>query len=138
MTPESDTTMSRDAYMAALVDGEGSISLTARRGDLGRSQLRVTIANTSIALMTWVLGAYGGRYYLCRSSARKKCYQWFCSGGVKRIKEVLVSILPYLVIKKRQAELGLKFIDLYYKKAAPMRQQIAEEMCMLNQGVGCA
>ena len=101
------------AYLAGILDGEGSIQIRKRK-DKGMRlgfcyQLVVNIANTNEWLVRWIHLNFGGLLYKNRIPAAhyKQVYQWSVSSN--KAKFVLESLLPYLKIKKPQAEIALQF-----------------------------
>ena len=99
------------AYIAGIIDGEGSISLVPSK--LKRANGRsifplVRIANTNFGLIDW-LGhrLAGGRHYTDQVSERRKPVAhigWASNEAVLLLK----AVLPYLVIKKPHAELVIE------------------------------
>lgn len=97
------------AYTAGLLDGEGSISITPKL------YLSVKIRNTDKPVLLWLqevlhrfLAKSGGLYK--NNSTNKQCFSLEFNG--KHAKSVLEFLLPYLRIKKRQAELAIEFQSL--------------------------
>ena len=104
----ADTT--KLAYTAGLLDGEGTIYL--RIVDGGTLVLRLTIVNTNELLMQWLQLNFGGNVTRSRSDKNPKhkdLWAWGFSGNAA--VDFLKSILPYLVIKKAQAQLGVEAWD---------------------------
>ena len=116
------------AYAAAMVDGEGSLSLTMtyikdRKGNLYPAfDCKTDISNTSVKLMDWLLSRFGGKTYLAVKHISKKarangqksmkpCYRWYCDGQENQAWFVK-NIIPYLVIKREQAEIVLEYVGL--------------------------
>ena len=111
------------SYLGGLVDGEGNICIwrtEARAKDYKTSgivypsfNLRLHISNTSTTLMKWLVSNFGGAYHLKREATDRHAasYEWRPKGE-GNTKRILLAILPYLVIKREQAILALKYIDL--------------------------
>lgn len=100
------------AYLAGIVDGEGYIGITAdhrtRNPDRPCWRLRVAVTNTNEWLMQHLKFSIGGGTIILRSDKRQKpCYQWEI--GNRKAAEFLKLILPYLRLKRPQAELAIKF-----------------------------
>lgn len=99
------------AYIAGIIDGEGCISIERRRYAEGKYKkiVSLTVSNTEEWLCQWLKLSWGGRIRI-RIDKRENhlpLYNWV----VYRAKaiEVLKVILPYLKIKKPQAEIAIGF-----------------------------
>jgi hypothetical protein len=99
-----------DQYMAGLFDGEGCVSVILRRSK-GHEyhQLDVRIAMTSEAVLQAVQRTFGGNISARekRLSHHKQSWQWYCQGQVAL--EVLRRIRPFLIEKRAQADLAMRF-----------------------------
>lgn len=104
------------AYMAGIIDGEGCIRIQLARGKGGRANghtLEMNVANTDEGLMVWILDTFGG---LCRVKMhgritglmRRPCWVWWITG--KHVGMVLEAVLPYLRVKRAQADLAMRFL----------------------------
>ena len=106
------------SYLAGLFDGEGTvcISTSHNRNNTTIFQMNVKVANTKLELMQWLITNFGGSYSVsqdkCEGNNRATQYAWMPKGKKNRI-EVLEKMLPYLVIKKQQALIGLDFEKVY-------------------------
>lgn len=144
--------MHSTAYMAGIIDGEGSICVFPYYGvyHKNHSYLRyrpaLSVSNTSSALMDWIVEHFGGSIATVKRNRDlvspgkwKKCYHWQITH--KLAAAVVRVILPFLVIKKRQAELFLTFMetsDRCGKKGTKpevlhQRKGIADEISKLNE-----
>jgi hypothetical protein len=102
---------SEKGYIAGIVDGEGCIRLS-RHKTIGKNKshiyhIQVTISNTSSQLLDWLENKIPGIAYHRKTSQNPKwkdCYSWVIAGN-RRAIIFLKEIKPYLVIKKKQAEL---------------------------------
>lgn len=86
------------AYMAGIVDGEGSIRT---RIDTGRPFLAVY--NTDKRLMDWLEQRTGRAGRITDRRGRVPCYTWIVQ-GVNDVVALCEALLPHLVIKKTDAE----------------------------------
>lgn len=128
------------AYLAALIDGEGTISIGGHSAKLKSGELRprfdlqINVANTDIRLMKWLTSVFGFNYYTLSQNknirSRKPCYQWKVSGR-KSQEQFLLAVIPYLVMKKEQAKLALEFLRLPYDSAS-QRFELKKRMSELN------
>src|SRR5438552_12044463 len=95
------------AYLAGIIDGEGSISRTPIK-DVFRCS--VIVYNTDKALMDW-LGSFGGRCYIRKFapgsySTKLTQYGWH----VQKARDVILllsALIPCLRIKKARAQQAL-------------------------------
>lgn len=93
------------AYIAGFIDGEGCISL-AKRGKYITPSLQ--ISNTDYDILEWIGGFYGLKVYdkiADRRPTRKPSYRLAVFGD--KAIQILKDILPYLRVKKEQAEVVL-------------------------------
>lgn len=122
------------AYLAGIVDGEGSIGIYQRvRGYL----LLFTISNTSNALMTWILCHLGGkaRPHKVYEARCKQVFDWQVSGN--NAKRVISIIEPHLIVKKEHARIALSFpignqSHIFTATENTLRQESCERMAQLN------
>lgn len=128
------------SYLAGLIDGEGCFSAwrywNASRIDCKpywQYSCRANITNTNLQLMKWLVEHFGGGF-LCKREAteqHKASYEWRPKGKAN-LKQLLLSVLPYLVIKREQAILLLEWVDLGYD-SAERRAEIITKINILNQ-----
>jgi hypothetical protein len=113
------------AWLAGLIDGEGCISIWRERREGNRSGFRyyamVHIANTNRGLLDAIAKVIPGEVYL--KDARKKLANhkplFMFAVSRRALSPVLTRIAPFLVIKKRQAEIAMQFRRVI--EEAPMR-----------------
>jgi hypothetical protein len=119
-------------YVAGIVDGEGTICLHIN--NFGTYFLQIIIYNSSLVLMKWLVGNFGGKYYVRTKQITSKRiqYAWHPSGKKNREK-FLLGIIPYLVIKKEQAKLALEFDRVGYDEKET-RKAMTAKMRFLNSG----
>ncbi len=93
------------AYAAGIIDGEGCIRLNTQNG---RPTLRVQVTNTKSELIVLFHKWFGGYVWINRKkgSSAKDSYVW--EQAARQGAEVLVQVLPYLRLKRRQAEIVLE------------------------------
>lgn len=97
------------AYLAGIIDGEGHIGIAGSKKPSNRIDwvLRLSISNTSEELMDWLDETFGHivttKYK--RLHRRAHVMVWRTSG--RQTQEILRLVLPYLRIKREQAELAL-------------------------------
>lgn len=118
------------AYLAGMIDGDGSISFSADR-DARIFTPGLTIYNTDTLLFDWIgerldflrpyLVVYRGRQLKIRKEP--KCWQLRFSrrSGLKQILDLL---LPFLVLKRRRAELVLEFLRIHKHRSVPTLKEL--------------
>lgn len=101
-------------YVAGVIDGEGSVVKPPR--------VIIEVNSTTKPLVRRLQQICGGNItgpYLYRSGfAREKCqpqYKWTMS-SMANVLDLLKTILPYLVIKKRDAERGIRYLEGRFKQ----------------------
>lgn len=105
------------SYIAALIDGEGSILISThpKRGGGFRYDIRIQVAMTDPSAIMWAhditkLSSLNTNSFKRRTESNKKCYyRWTLS--VNDSVTLIKIIFSYLKIKHKQAELLLKFVE---------------------------
>ena len=99
-----DFTNEELAYLAGMVDADGSIMLYLRKGITLRLRLQVT--NTAESIMDWLQERFGGPVSRGKrlNPLHKVGLVWFLDGDTAY--DLIEQIQPYLVIKAAQAKLG--------------------------------
>lgn len=135
------------SYLAGIIDGEGSIMVIHHNSnkEFGHKWeywvLRVLIANTDKRLLDWLLERFGGGYSIgiSKKNTHKDTYQWRVDS--KRALPVLMAALPYLILKKEQANLALDMISTHKlvgrkghtQETFEKRKALAERIKSLNK-----
>src|SRR5688500_4637701 len=107
------------AYIAGIIDGEGCIAIGKHKTRAYKSGYqvcpRLSVTNTNLKLLKDLRKVTGVGNIT--SFERKKNpnwkigYTWQVFG--KDINKVLVTVLPYLRLKQRQAKLVIRFINKF-------------------------
>lgn len=125
------------AYIAGIIDGEGTISLAPHRGVFTPI---VSIYNTSLPLIEWLAQRLPKALQLNRMNSPGRfgvTRQWYLRVGGYNVYPVLVTVAPYLVVKKRHADLLMEFFQLRFSKMkyqyGERERIIAMEIKELNQ-----
>jgi hypothetical protein len=105
------------SYLAGFVDGEGQISIICRkRQGAGKDVFLpiICVVNTNKNSLIPFVNLFGGKiqYKKHNNIKWKDCYRWDYRG--QRVLNVLIELLPYLKVKKRQAEIVSEYIKKYY------------------------
>ena len=123
------------AYTAGLIDGEGYIGLIPHSVTKNSFSPKVKVASTNIELVEFLHNNFGGHLDKLRVYSqpnRKMSAMWTLSNGIN-VGPFLKSLLPYLRVKNKQANLILEYIKKYrYKK---MRQVNKEDIILKRQDI---
>jgi len=96
------------AYTAGIIDGEGCILIDQaknKRYKAGyRNELRVRVGNNSEWLCRWLKMQFGGHI-----AYHAQEHYWIWGVGTKQAASFLETILPYLQLKRYQAEIAIEF-----------------------------
>lgn len=94
------------AYLAGFFDGEGCITTgIQRQGGRGYYLIRATVTQNSLPVLEAYEAEFGGR--ILDPSPGKSAFVWQITGD--QMAHFLQTLLPYLRLKKEQAELALAF-----------------------------
>lgn len=100
-------TQSQISYLAGIIDGEGTFYIGYSCKKWGS---RMYVVNTDKRLIDWLKNTFGGLVYTrnsLKNPAWKTKYEWILEKA--KIPPICEVILPYLICKKEQAELMIKF-----------------------------
>ena len=100
------------AYLAGIVDGEGTVTLTRRQKNQTPAP-NVSVSNSSLPMLKWIKKRFGGHISTKKTykSHHRQTYVWAVS--YDNAIRLLGQIEEYLIIKKPQA----KLIISKYKKS---------------------
>lgn len=103
------------AYFAGLFDGEGSISIAKVKCTRIRNpsvsfyyRLQVCLVNNDRPVVEWLKSQFGGSICVRNMKGARMethCWSCCCQQGLRFLQQVF----PYLHIKRRQAEVAIKF-----------------------------
>lgn len=107
-------------YMAGIIDGEGSISVTDLSVKYNRSFFTTSVGVTSTdeIMIDWIVDVFGGwkSEYTPKqtpANSRKKVYRWQITG--KNLEVFLSLIEDYVVVKKEEIRIMLKIRSTFGK-----------------------
>ena len=100
-------------YLAGIIDGEGTISVSKRYG-ISRNATyfhQFKIGNTDIRLIQWLVDNFGGSFPKCMKlkGNRKDAYVWCLSGHASY--KLLKKVMPYLLLKQKQAIYAIQLYE---------------------------
>ena len=116
-------TLAELGYLAGIIDGEGTISIQnlftrKHKNYLNYQQknLRVGVVNTNMEVILWIASMFGGN--VCKRNVinkekHKMSYYWSVTN--RKAEEIVKLVMPYLKIKKMQAEIAINFRKTYGK-----------------------
>ena len=98
----------RYAWAAGFLDGEGCFSLTKTPRSF---TVVLIVCQCRPEPLDELSALFGGAVYLNSrtTAAGTPIYQWRCPGGAQGIVETIEKVLPYLILKRREAELILQY-----------------------------
>lgn len=139
------------ARLSAYIDGEGTVMIQRSVVKTGRKNpnyvLVLIVANTDLRLMEWLTRTFAGNVYFSHSVSRRQwskkvCHTWRCFED--RASTILEHCLPYMIMKKQQAEIGIAYRELRKlgskgRKLTPgdiqARDEYYKQIRVLNSGV---
>jgi hypothetical protein len=130
------------AYIAGLIDGEGTIKLSRLHANENR-RLVVSIANTEIQLLNFVIHQVGAGKITRKRSACERHTASFCYAITSRqALELLEQVSPWLQsYKRRRADLALAhYLSLtprngrYTAELLARRREFEQELLSLSAG----
>jgi hypothetical protein len=127
------------ARLAAFIDGEGTIYINEPPRPYGRSarpqhHLQLMVSNTDPRLMNWLKGTFDGCVYHIRNLkqpnplAKRKVMHWQVNERLAFY--LLEKILPYMIIKRQQAEVAMAFMKLKKTRAEATKRLTDDEFLM--------
>ena len=102
------------AYLAGIIDGEGTIRIGGAKCNEKNRNTRyyasISVGMTDKAVIQLLVETFGSKMRIerVRIPNRKDVYRWGTSGNIA-VPRIIEKLLPYLIIKKQQAELVLQF-----------------------------
>lgn len=116
--------------LAMLIDTDGSINPT----DHLRPHIKVGMSS-ELPILIWEL--YGGCLNKEYRKGKKIHYEWEVNAR-EQVRDFLLAIIDYLILKKPQARIGLKMVNLLEKKPPKYKEKLeslAEELSKLNNAL---
>ncbi len=127
------------AYMAGILDGDGSFSLLKEKRASGfKYSPCIQLSNVFEGMTDFLHQNFGGSKKIKspQGHAKKTQYVWNVR-GFESCKTVIERIIPYIVLKKKQANLLLNFVN-HSKKLNPETEKIKIQLmnndCLVADG----
>jgi len=128
-------------WAAGFFDGEGSIGIM-KDSKTRHYYLHLTVAQIDVASLQVLQGLFGGRINLRekRTEKRRAIHTWrLASQGAR---QVLEELLPFLIVKHRQAELAIELCNdtanrwgVVTDEEVARRENIRQAISRLNHGL---
>jgi len=121
------------AYLAGIIDGEGTITIAKAKIRKGRKShlysLRMSVGNSEKRLIDWLQENFGGSVHILRRKRGKKRPAWQWVLGSQDTYNLLKELRHYLVIKREQADIGIAFYQrtLTHKSGRRVPMRLNEE-----------
>jgi hypothetical protein len=130
------------ARLAMAIDAEGCICIsrtllkTRTGNDYFGYDLKVSVANTSMRLMRWLVRYFGGEFRPKQKGKLgvEQCFEWFITGGYEKIETMLLGTLPYHIIKREQALIALEWTRMRGQENPQRRAELHAACMALNSG----
>lgn len=102
-------TKTEKAYLAGIIDGEGTVTLTcSNRGQYAQPQ--VSIANNNLKLIRWIRQRVGFGSIITKKPKKPNhsiAYAWQVNRA-GQCKNILKIVYPFLILKRNQAKIVLE------------------------------
>jgi len=131
------------AWAAGFIDGEGYISVHVRQKHKCLT-VEVSVGNTNHQSITHLQELFGGhiQHFNGRKKEWSENWRWTAPANVARI--VLKSTIPYMQVKRKQAELALELLNHKnyfwtperYEKELALLREIRLLNCRVYWGIG--
>lgn len=119
------------AYLAAFIDGEGSVTMC-------QNGPRLVLSNTHKKTLEWIKESLGYGYLQVNGKANPNpCYN--LSFGSNPIRIILPRTIPYMRIKGKRSQVLLDYLSTVILRGGPqhisyadIRKQVKEQMDVLD------
>ncbi len=132
-------------YLAGMVDGDGSISITKQQYNERRCRhnLSLSVTNCSKELVDWIRERWEGHVYSKLPTVKgRPIYRWAVTN--QAAENIIEELVDYLIVKKTQANIALDLRATYGKityrqggvsaNTIELREAMRETMSKLNKG----
>lgn len=92
------------AWVAGFLDGEGCFTVGVSRGRR-KFDPKITLTQKDYRPVEKLLSVIGGRAYIDASRLDGRVFHVWAMSGATQLSEILPKIIPFLVLKREQAEL---------------------------------
>ena len=96
------------SYLAGIIDGEGCLDIRKMKNDRRYYSARLRVGMVDKEFIEWLRNSFGGSIYCRKQNGNNRTsYTW--QVDAKMTMKILEKIYPYLRLKKKQAEIVMKF-----------------------------
>ena len=121
------------AYIAGIIDGEGSLGLSRQTNrEACKPLIRVVMTNKECIHFLHAATGIGNFNIDTPPEPRKTAYRWSI-GDRLEIYVLLKTVCPYLIVKKKQADVMLEFVERRIQGSRGRDLDLWEEMHKLNK-----
>lgn len=127
------STKEDSAYLAGILDSEGTFAIRSRKNRYvgnGMFSSSISISNTDQRMFFWISENVPGYMVTTDRSPNRMEGVWFISGKAR--EPILLSVIPYLIVKKERAIMVLEWIRNCRKMTFEQKHGIVEKMGVLN------
>jgi hypothetical protein len=115
------------SYLAGIIDGEGTIRIGFSNKDSRGNPTKLYYAAVSVGMTDYriiklLADTFGSKVREERVPGRKLMYRWGTSGN-KAVPKILEKVMPYLIVKRRQAELVMEFCKTFKDEIPPRERK---------------
>src|SRR5689334_24717565 len=114
------------AYLAGLIDGEGSVALWQgfKKNHVTKSYRPIIeISNTHIGVLKWAHGVVGEGWFSCTNKKNARLLNhrplYRVRFRTQDLRWLIPLVMPYLKVKKKQAELLMAYFALVVHNRPP-------------------
>lgn len=123
------------AYVAGIIDGEGCLNLSkqSKRKDISPT-IMTNMTNAKCIHLLHDMTGVGNFYEYIQPKPRKVTYRWVVRSRLE-IYLLLKALQPYLLVKEKQANIMLEFVERRIQGVPTGRHdlELLEEMHKLNK-----
>lgn len=110
------TSATEAAYLAGIIDGEGHVGAHCQRAGTGGRRSDswvafVSVSNTDRRLLDWLADRFGGAVTPVKPGTLLSKPSWLWKREGRSAEPLLRAALPYLVLKREQADAALAILD---------------------------
>lgn len=114
------------AYIAGFFDGEGCVRIKKANQGGNSYYLIAHITNTNPVILKKVQDLFGGNTRVQENGRNKPIYNWYITSS--EANDFLKTLQPFLIEKKSQAELGIKFHENKEKMTPKEKEKSYQKM----------